>query len=307
MSMQSITAVETGFPLTEAEERRDFVLAELAAVTGDRELTNALRAAANRITCEAEARATTMREQARGRRAEAAQSFTPITEMLARAEEDARLAALAVEEVADEALRRHLTEIAAQEEARVREGAERLERARAQMKTASEEARQLELEAEAVATSARSRPEVAAWRQLTEPFMDRIKQATTTRAVGEILKDAERQGLADERVTEAGACKGSQLNELARRTRETVKLWARYAPGGDGMYPDLTQREATCLAAVGPGTVFEVRDDGQKLAAHTSEDGLLWTRRRAGGPFRSRGAFMRRIRKPDSGPRAAAG
>ena len=307
MSVESIVAVETEFSLAKAERPRHFVLAELAAVTGDRELTSALKAVATRITSEAEVRAAVLREQARRRRSEAAEAFTGDAQMVKSAEEDARLAALAAEEVADEALRRHLTEIAVQGEARVREGLKWLDKARVQVEAASEEAQELELEAEAITTSACSRPEVAAWRQLTEPFMDRIKHATSTRAVGEVLKDAERQGLADERVAEAGACRGRQLNELARRTRETVKLWARYAPGGDGMYPDLTQREATSLAAVGPGTVLEVRDDGQKLAVHTSEDGLVWTKRRAGGPFRPRGAFLRRIRKPDSEPRAAAG
>lgn len=306
MSMQSIVAVETKFPLTEAEEPRDFLLAELAAVTGDRELTSALRAAASRIVSEAESRTAPLREQARSRRAEAGQALTAVRDMLARAEEDAQLASLAVEEVTDDALRRHLSEIAAQEEARVREGLEWLERARGQTEAASKQGEELEHEGEAIVTSAHSRPEVAAWLQLTEPFMDRIRQATSTRALGEILEDAERQGLADERLSEAGACKRRQLNELARHTRETVKLWARYAPGGDGMYPDLTQRQATCLAAVGPGTIFEVHDDGQKLAVHTSEDGLVWTRRRAGGPFSSRGAFLRGIRRPAVGPLAAA-
>lgn len=306
MTMQSIAAIETEFPLTEVEGPRDRELAELAVVTGDRDLTSALRAAASRITSEAEGRAAALREQARRQGAEAGQAFTAVRDMLARVEEDSRLASLAVEEVTDDALWRHLTEIAAQEEARVREGLEWLERARGQMEAASKEGQDLEHEAEAIVTSAHSRPEVAAWFQLTEPFMDRIRQATSTRALGEILEDAERQGLADERLSEAGACKRRQLNELARHTRETVKLWARYASGGDGMYPDLTQRQATCLAAVGPGTIFEVRDDGQKLAVHTSEDGLVWTRRRAGGPFSSRGAFLRGIRRPAVGPLAAA-
>lgn len=306
MSMQSIVAVGAEFSLTRIEPPRDFVLAELAAVTGDRELASALRAAATRITSEAQTRAAALREQARRRRSEAAEAFTAVAQMVKSAEEDVGLAALAAEEVMDEALRRHLTEIAVQGEACVREGLKWLDTARVQVEAASREARELELEAEAVARSAHSRPEVAAWRQLTEPIIDRIKHATRTRAVGEVLRDAERQGLADERVAEAGACRGRQLNELARRTRETVKLWARYAPGGDGMYPDLTQREATSLAAVGPGRVFEVRGDGQKLAVHTSEDGLVWTKRRAGGPFRPRGAFLRRIRKPDSEPRPAA-
>lgn len=307
MSMQSIVAVGAEFSLTRIEAPRDFVLAELAAATGDRELTSALKAAATRITSEAQTRAAALREQARRRRSEAAEAFTAVAQMVKSAEEDVGLAALAAEEVMDEALRGHLTYIATQEEARVREGIEWLDTARVQVEAASEEAQDLELEAEAITTSACSRPEEAAWRQLTEPFMDRISQAANTSAVMEILEDAERLGLADEGLTEAGACRGRQLNELASRTRETVKLWARYAPGGDGMYPDLTQREATSLAAVGPGTIFEVRSEGQKLAVHTSEDGLVWTKRRAGGPFRPRGAFLRRIRKPDSEPRAAAG
>ena len=306
MSMESIVAVGAEFSLTRIEAPRDFVLAELAAVTGDRELTSALRAAASRIIGEAEARAADLREQARRRRSEATEAFTAVAQMVKSAEEDAGLAALAAEEVMDEALRGHLTDIATQEEARTREGIEWLDTARVQVESASKEARELELEAEAVATSAHSRPEVAAWRQLTEPFVDRVNQATSARAVGEILKDAERQGLADERVAEAGACRGRELNELAGRTRETVKLWARYAPGGDGMYPDLTQREATSLAAVGPGTIFEVRSDGQKLAVHTTEDGLVWTRRKACGPFRSRGALVRRIPGRAAGPCPAA-
>jgi hypothetical protein len=305
--MQSIVAVGTEFSLTRVESPRDFVLAELAAATGDRELTSALKAAATRITSEAQARAAALREQARRRRAQAAEAFTSVTQMLESAEEDARLALLAAEEVADEALRRHLTEIALKDKARVREGLEWLDNARVQVEAASKEAQELELEAEAITTSARSRPEVAAWRQLTEPFVDRVNQATSTSAVGEILKDAEGPGLADERVTEAGACRVRQLSELARCTRETVKLWARYAPGGDGMYPDLTQRESAVLAAVGPGTIFEVRSDGQKLAVHTSEDGLVWARRKASGPFRSRGALVRRILGRAAVPCAAAG
>jgi hypothetical protein len=306
MSMRSIAAIGAEFSLTKVETPRDLVLAELAAATGDHELTIALKAAATRITSEAQTRAAALREQARRRRSEAAEAFTSVAQLLETAEADSRLALLALHEVTDEALRRHLTEIAVQGEARVREGLEWLDRARVQVEAASKESQELEFEAEAIATSAHSRPEVAAWRQMTEPFVDRINQATSTRAVGEILKDAERQGLADERVVEAGACRGRQLNELARRTRETVKLWSRYAPGGDGMYPDLTQRESTVLAAVGPGTIFEVRGDGQKLAVHTSEDGLVWTGRKAGGPFRSRSALLRRIPKRAATPCAAA-
>lgn len=61
-----------------------------------------------------------------------------------------------------------------------------------------QEARALELDAEAALQRSQSRPEVVAWRQLTAPFVKLIGRSRSPRAVGEVLQDAERQGLVDE-------------------------------------------------------------------------------------------------------------
>jgi hypothetical protein len=218
-----------------------------------------------------------------------------VTEMALHAEEDARLSALAAEQVTDEALRRHLEQIARGDEARLQEGLEWIERAQGRVEVVNEEARALELDADAALRCAQSRPEVIAWHQLTAPFMVLIGRSKTNRVIGEVLQDAERQGLADARLRQAAASRARHLGELAWRTRETVKLWARYAPGGDGMYPCATLPQTSMLAAAGPGTIFELRSDGWKVAIHLSEDGFAWVRRKAGGHFKPRGALVRRI------------
>ena len=293
METETIAEMETEFVVLEAVEARE--LADLVTVTGDQELTSTLKEAAERITREAESQAQARRERARSLRAEAAQALATVSEMAMHAEEDARLSALAAEQVTDEALRRHLEQIARGDEARLQEGLEWIERAQGRVEAVNEEARALELDADAALRCAQSRPEVIAWRQLTAPFMVLIGRSKTNRVIGEVLQDAERQGLADERLREKAACRTRQLGELAWHTREAVRLWARYAPGGDGMYPCTTLPQTSMLAAAGPGTIFEVCADGQKLAVHLSEDGFVWVRRKASGPFKPRGALVRRI------------
>jgi hypothetical protein len=108
------------------------------------------------------------------------------------------------------------------------------------MEAASQEALALESEASAARQQALSRPEVVAWLRLTAPFLDRIERAKCRRAVDDAVRDAERQGFADGRLSEAAASRARQLGAMAWRTRETVKLWARYASGADSMYPRLT-------------------------------------------------------------------
>jgi len=270
-------------------------LIDLVVITGDRELIAALRLAAESITKEAQREAVDLREQARRRRVEAAQALAAVRETVVRTEEEARLAAQAVAEVTDEELRRHLQRIASQEQARRRKALEWMERAQDGARLAAEEAQALEARAEQLLNSAEARPEVLAWRQLTAAFMERIQTARSFHAIRKALEEAERQGLDDERMHQAAALRREQLCELARLTRETMKLWARYAPGGDGMFPALTHPRTAILAAVGPGTIFEVNRDGRKLAVHTSHDGLVWVRRRASGPFRAHGARIRRL------------
>jgi len=293
--METATIVEmaTEVLVLEAVEARE--LADLVTVTGDQELMSALKATAERIALEAESEARALYGRARSLRAEAAQAYATVSEMAANAGEDAQLSALAAEQVTDEALRRHLEQIVRDDEARLQEGLESIQCAQARVETANEEARALELDAEAALQRARSRPEVIAWRQVTEPFMELIGRSRSTRVVAELLEDAERQGLADERLRQQAACRTRQLGQLAWHTRETVKLWARYAPGGDGMYSAVTHPAAALLAAASPGTIFEVSSDGRKVAVHLSEDGFAWVRRNAGGPFRPRGALVRQI------------
>ena len=293
MATQTTVAIQTDVAVP--ENAQAYGLAELVVVTGDQQLTSALRAAASRITGEAEREAGSLREQARHRRAEAAQAFAAVCRMVAKAEEDVHLAKMAAEEVSDETLHEHLEKIARQEEVRLREGVEWLESAQERVEAASQEARALELQAEVVEMNVTSRPEVVAWRQLTEPFLERIENAKKARAVGEILQNAQRQGLADDRLKQAAASRTRQLGELAWHTRETVKLWARYAPRGDGMYPCVTLPQTSVLAAAGPGTIFELRSDGWKVAIHMSEDGFAWVRQKASGHFKPRGALVRRI------------
>ncbi len=270
-------------------------LSDLVVITGDRKLIAAIRLAAEGITKEAQREAVDLREQARRRRVEAAQLLAAVRDTILRTEEEARLAAQAVEEVTDEELRRHLQRIASQEQARRRKALEWMETAQGRARSAAEEAEALEAQADQLLNSAEARPEVVAWRQLTAAFMDRIQAARSFHAIRMALEEAERQGLDDKRMHQAAALRKEQLSELGRLTRETVKLWARYAPGGDGMFPGLTHPRTAILAAVGPGTIFEVNRDGRKLAVHTSQDGLVWVRRRAGGPFRMRGARIRRL------------
>ena len=293
METESLVAMKAEVVVVEAAGACG--LADLVTATGDQELTSRLKAAAERITLEAESEAQDLHEQALRLRAEAARAFAALTEMVRKAEQDARLSSLAAEQVTDEALQRHLEQVAAGDKARLHEGLEWLERARAGAEAANEEARALEIEADAVSRLAQPRPEVIAWRQLTAPFLERMNGARSRRAVSELLQDAERQGLADKRLRQASASRTRQLGELAWHTRETVKLWARYAPGGDGMYSAVTHPAAALLAATGPGTIFEVSAEGRKVAVHLSEDGFSWVRRKADGPFEARGALVRRI------------
>ena len=293
MDTESLLATNVEVAAVEAAEIHH--LADLVTISGDQELTSALKAAAVSITHEAETEAEAHCARARSLRAEAAEAFAAVAETVRKAEEDARLTTQAAEQATDEQLRRHLEKIARADEARVRKGFEWLERAQARAATANAEALTLEHEAEGALRRARSRPEVFAWRQLTAPFLERVERARSRRAVSEAVEDAERQGLADERLVQAAALRTRQVGELARRTRDTARLWARYAPGGDGMYPRLTHAETSMLAACAPGTIFEVSSDRRKLAVHLSDDGLVWVRRKATGPFRSRGAVVRRI------------
>jgi len=293
METESFVEMKTEVVLVEVAEARG--LADLVTATGDQELTSRLKGAAERITLEAESQAQVLQEQASSLRAEAARAFAAVTEVVRKAEEDARLSALAAEQVTDEALQRHLEQIAAGDQARLNEGLEWLERAQTRAEAANEEARALEVEADAASRQAQSRPEVIAWRQLTAPFMERMKGARSRRAVSEVLQDAESQGLADEKLRQASASRTRQLGELAWHTRETVKLWARYAPGGGRMFPAVTHHGAVLLAAAGPGTIFEVSAEGRKVAVHLSEDGFSWVRRPSAGPFRAHGALVRRF------------
>lgn len=293
MDTESLLATNEEVAAMEAAEIDQ--LADLVTISGDPELTSALKAAAVSINREAETKAEALYARARSLRAQAAGDFAAVAEMVRKAEQDAGLSAQAAEQATDEELRRHLERIARADEARVREGFEWLERAQARVSAANAEARTLEHEAEGALRRAWSRPEVLAWRQVTAPFIERVERARSRRAVSEAVEDADRQGLADERLVQAAALRTRQLGELAWRTRDIVKLWARYAPGGDGMYARLTPAETSMLAACAPGTIFEVSSDRQKVAVHLSDDGLAWVRRRASGPFKGRGALVRRI------------
>ena len=294
--MQTDVLVETRTELLVAGAEQGRELVELATVTGDRELISTLRSVAEKIIGEAENAAGALCEQARRARSAAAQALASVTEIVGKAEDDARLSALAADEVTDEALRKHLRQMAGAADARLKEGLEWMERAQLRIESANEEARSLEAEASAARQQALSRPEVVAWQQLTTPLLDRIKRARSRRAVDDVVQDAERRGLTDGLMGEAAASKTRKLGELAWRTRETVKLWARYAAGADGMYPGLTLPRTSLLAACGPGTIFEVSSDRRKVAMHQSEDGCAWVRREASGPFRARGALVRRIK-----------
>ncbi|HET7011025.1 MAG TPA: hypothetical protein VFI11_09640 [Anaerolineales bacterium] len=294
MSVARPTITERDSPASGGEELQGVILAEVALATGDLALTDALRSAAGKITLDAEAQANSFRGQARRLRADAAAAFASVCESLKHAERDARLAAFTLSEITDEELQLHLKGIAVQEEARVREGLERLERAHARVHAASSEAQELEHEADAVTATALCRPEVAAWHRLIRPFEDRIQRASSGRAVRGILEEATNRGLTEDRLKDAAASRMRELSELSRRTRETVKLWARYA-SGNGMFPGVTLPATGSLAAVGPGTIFEVSSDGDKVAVHVSRDGFTWARRGAAGPFKARGALVRRI------------
>jgi hypothetical protein len=215
--------------------------------------------------------------------------------MVRKAEEDTRLSALAAEEATDEALREHLQQMANADEARLREGLEWIEAAQLRVDAANEGARTLEAEASVARRQAQSRPEVMAWGHLTAPFLERIQRARSRKVVDDVVQDAGHQGLADGRLREAAASRARQLGELAWRTRETVKLWARYAAAGEGMHPRMTLPGTSMLAACGPGAIFEVSSDHRKMAVHLSEDGCAWVRRKASGPFKARGALVRRI------------
>ena len=273
-------------------------LANLATVTGDRRLTEALRLATERITSEAKKEAALLREQARSLRAEAAKAYATASELLSKADEEGRLAALAVEEVSDEGLRRDLNRIVSFEDARRAKAIEWLEKAQELIRAACQEAGVLDRRAERMLSDARARPEVVAWRHLTAECRAQIERGRNATAIDGALREAVHQGLMDEHMRHAAVHRKRQLGELARRTRETVKLWARYAPGGDGLYPSLTLPGTALLTVAGPGTIFEVGADGQKLAVHRSDDGFVWARRRARGPFKSRGAMTRRIGRP---------
>jgi hypothetical protein len=303
METETLTETRTGLLVADAEHGRELV--ELVTATGDRELISTLRSVAEKISGEAESAASTLCEQARRVRSEAAQALADVTQTVGKAEEDARLWALAADQVTDEALRQHLKHMADVDQARLHEGLEWIRRARLRIDAANEEAHTLEAEAGAARQQAQSRLEVVAWRQLTMPFLDRIRRARSRRAVDDIVRDAERQGFADGRLREAAASKVHELGELARRTRETVELWARYASGNDGMYPRLTLPRTSMFAACGPGTIFEVSPDRQKVCVHLSEDGRAWLRQDASGPFRARGALVRRISRHINGGRLA--
>jgi hypothetical protein len=292
--METEVLVETRTELLVADAEQGRELVELVTVSGDEELISTLKSVAERITGEAESTASTLCERARRVRSEAAQAFAAVTEMVGKAKEDARLSALVADEVTDEALRQHLRQMADADEEHLREGLEWIERAQVRMEAANEEARALEAEARAARQHALSRPEVVAWGRLTAPFLDRIERARRRRAVDDAVQDAEHQGFADGRLSEAAASRARQLGELSWRTRETVKLWARYASSADSMYPRLTLARTSMLAACGPGTIFEVSSDRRKVAVHLSEDGCAWVRREASGPFRARGALVRR-------------
>jgi hypothetical protein len=293
METESLVGMNTGIPGMQAAESHQLV--ELVTATGDQELISTLKSVAARITTEAESAAGAFSERACLVHSEAAQALAAVTKMVRKAQEDARFSALATEQVTDEALRHHLEQIARAGEARLHEGLERIERAQLWLQAADKEARALEAEAKAALQQAQSRPEVIAWRKLTTPFLERIGRAWSRRVVNDAIREAERQGLADEILSEAAISRMRQLGELAWRTRETVSLWARYAPGGDGMYPAITRPGTSQLAAAGPGTIFEVSPDIRKVAVHLSEDGCAWVRRKASGPFKARGALVRRI------------
>jgi len=293
--METEVLVETRTELLVADAEQGRELVELVTVTGDKEFISTLRSVAEKITGEAENAAGALSEQARRARSEAAQALAAVTEMVRKAHEDARLSALAADEVTDEALRQHLRQMADAADARLHEGLEWMERAQLRMEAANQEARALEAEASSARQQALSRPEVLAWLRLTAPFLDRIERARRRRAVDDAVQEAERQGFADSRLREAAASRARQFGELGWRTRETVKLWARYASGADRLYPRLTLARTSMLAACGPGTIFEVSSDRRKVAVHLSEDGCAWVRREASGPFRARGALVRRI------------
>jgi uncharacterized protein YkwD len=293
METEVLIDTRTEPPVSDTQQARELVA--LVAVTGDQELISTLRSIAERITLEAESAASALRERGRRVRSEAAQALADVSEMVSKAQEDARLTALAADEATDEALQQHLRQMADTDEARLHEGLEWIERARLRMEEAEGEARALEAEAIAARQQALSRPEVIAWRELITPFLDRIKRAGSRRAVDITVEDAERQGFADSQLREAAALRERQLGELAWRTRETVKLWARYAAGADRTFSRITLLRTSMLAACGPGTIFEVSSDRHKVAVHVSQDGLSWVRREASGPFRARGALVRRI------------
>jgi hypothetical protein len=293
METELLVETRTELLVADAEQCRELV--ELVTVTSDEELTSTLKSEAERITGEAEGKASTLCERARRVRSRAAQAFAAVTEMVRKAEEDARLSALVADEVTDEALRQHLRQMADADEVHLREGLEWMERAQLRMEAANEEARTLEAEASAARQRALSRPEVVAWQRLTTPLLDRIKRAKSRRVVDDVVQDAEWRGLADGRLREAATSRTRQLDELAWRTRETVKLWARYAAAGEGMHPRMTLPGTSMLAACGPGAIFEVSSDHRKMAVHLSEDGCAWVRRKASGPFKARGALVRRI------------
>ncbi|MEE9230677.1 MAG: hypothetical protein V3U86_08225 [Acidobacteriota bacterium] len=298
MATETTEAVRMDADALDFEVAETGALADLAAATGDRGLTKALRLAAERITSTTEMEAIYLREQARSRRAEAAKTYATASELVLKANEEGQLAELAVEEVSDEGLRHHLDGIVAFEDARRAKAIEWLERAQEILKTASLAATELERRAECTLRDAQARPEVIAWRRLTAECLDQIEHARSATSIDGALREAEGQGLIDERLRKAAVQRKRRLGELAQQTRETVKLWARYAPGGDGLHPPLTLRGTALLAAAGPGTIFEVGADGRKLAVHRSDDGLVWVRRRAGGRFKPRGATMSRIERP---------
>lgn len=191
MEMETEVLVETRpeFLVADAEQGRELV--ELVTVTGDQELISTLRSVAEKITGEAESAAGALFERARRARSEAAQALADATEIVGKAEDDARLSALAADEVTDEALRQHLRQMADTDKARLQEGLEWIERAQLRMEAANEEARSLEAEASAARQQALSRPEVVAWQHLTTPLLDRIKRARSRRAVDDVVHDAE--------------------------------------------------------------------------------------------------------------------
>src|SRR3990172_5028505 len=131
METEVLIETRTELLVADAEQARELV--ELATVTGDKELICTLRSVAERITGEAESGASALCEQARRVRSEAAQALAAVTGIVGKAEVDARLSALAADEVTDEALRQHLRQMADADDARLQEGLEWMERAQLRM------------------------------------------------------------------------------------------------------------------------------------------------------------------------------